>query len=176
MRFSIRRSFVLVIVGLVALMLAPMPTLAHRGSHGSTHVIDFTDFGQGVFDPYFFADEGIIFDTPDPNGGLNWFVGYVQGDEALINDISASFKRPITSLSVSFAPSSYGPIEYTLTAFAPSGRVVATKTVTFSQPPFGYFTIDLGRLPRKAKSFEFTVTNPGPGVGVNTIRFTTEGR
>lgn len=169
MNIAIRRVLTLVIMGVVTLI--PASALARE----STHVIDFTEFGQGVFDPNFFADEGIVFDTPDPNNGLNWFVGYVQGDEALINDVSASFKRPITSLSVQFAPSSYGPIEYTLTAYAPSGAVVASKTVTLSQPPFGYFTLNLGKLPHKAKAFSFTVANPGPGVGVSSITFTTPG-
>ena len=124
---SIYRLLTLFMVGLIGLVLTPAPAQARS----VTHVIDFTKHGQGWFQPNFFADEGIIFDDPVLYTS-NWWVGYVQGDEALVNDVYASFKRPISSLSLQVAPSSYGPITYTLTAFSASGAVVVTKTVTVS--------------------------------------------
>jgi hypothetical protein len=156
--------------------------------------IDFSTFGSGKeFDPDFYQSEGIVFppEACGPAGCVPWFIGFVVGDAALIGDpthgpVSATFKKPISNLSLSFAPTFLGTATYTLSAFSPSGALVATTSVTITVDPadpadmgFGYFTIALTDLARPVKSFTFDnvlVRSPGPHVvipyGVSSITYT----
>lgn len=133
--------------------------------------IDFSSFGAGeFFQPDFYRSDGILF-PPEQCGTEGcgpWFIGFVQGDAALtlgdnpLKDapLTARLTRPISSLSVRVAPSLQGTATYVLSAFAASGRLLATTSVTVTQDfgdpantGFGYFTVSLTNLPRPAKSF-----------------------
>ena len=130
--------------------------------------IDFSAFGDGKnFDPEFYRSDGILF-PPEACGSAGcapWFVGFVAGDAALIGDprrgpLTADFKKPISELSLSVAPTFLGTARYTLNLYSPSGALVATASVTVTQDPgdpadtgFGYFTISVSDLPKAVKSF-----------------------
>ncbi len=160
-----RRTFLLfVVVALVPVMVAP--ALA-GGVAASEVTVDFTTCGEGVFDPLFYRADGIVFPPRrcGSDGCASWFVGWVQGDEALaqypgLGPITARFTRPISRLSLQVAPGNQGTATYTLTAFGGSGRVLATQSLTVTQDtgdpatgPFGYFSLSLEQLPAPAKSF-----------------------
>lgn len=156
--------------------------------------IDFSSFGAGQnFDPEFYRSEGILF-PPEACGSAGcfpWFVGSVAGDAALIGDprrgpLTADFKRPISDLSLSVAPSFLGTARYTLNLFSPSGALVATAVRTVTQDPgdpadtgFGYFTISVSDLPKAVKSFSLDnvfLRSSAPNVtvipyGVSSITF-----
>lgn len=154
--------------GGLATVAAAFVLLAVAGPLGATHqvTIDFSTHGFGVFDPRFYEAEGIVFplERCGSAGCDTWFVGHVQDFDALVGNtllgpITATFTAPVSSLSMQVAPSLQGTAEYTLTAFA-SGSVVARASVTVTEDTgdpadtgFGYFTIDLGTLPRPATSF-----------------------
>jgi hypothetical protein len=118
-----------------------------------TQQIDFSSAGEGVFQTDFFRKQGLIFTQGD-------FVGFVQGDEALVGPIAGSFHPSVCSLSLRVAPALQGTAAYTLTAFSPSGEIVSQVTVTVTQDsgdpengPFGYFTIELANLTPRANYF-----------------------
>jgi hypothetical protein len=126
---------------------------AAGAAQSSTSTIDFSDAGQGPFDQSFFRSSGARFSEGS-------FVGYVQGDDALLGPVAGSIRSKFTRLSASFAPTVQGTAEYTLTAFARAGREIASNSVTVTQDtgdpasgPFGYVVIDLGPLASKASSF-----------------------
>jgi hypothetical protein len=121
--------------------------------------IDFSTAPQfpEPFPKDFYAEQGIVFTE-----GSN--VGVIQGDEALggAPTIAAFFTTPITSLSLEAAPAFQGTAEYTLTAFDQTGQAVASTATVVTQDlgdpadqGSGYFTVDLGTLPRAATSFTF---------------------
>jgi hypothetical protein len=118
--------------------------------------IDFSTHGQGPFDQNFYRSSGVTFTQGS-------FVGYVQGDEAVVGPLAGTFKPKITSLAARFAPAGQGTATYTLSALNPSGRVIGATSVTVTQDtgdpesgPFGYVTIDLGTLSKKAAAFTLT--------------------
>jgi len=161
--------------------------------------IDFSTFGDGrEFDPLFYQDDRIVFPPQQcgPVGCGNWFVGFIQGDAALVGGpllapIEAMFTKPIFGLSLRVAPGAQGTAEYTLTAFNSGGHVVARKSVTITQDmgdpltdPFGYFSIDLGRFRQPATSFtlgskdirsSFGLTGRTIEYGVSSITFVPAG-
>ena len=120
--------------------------------------IDFSTHGQGPFDQSFYESDGVIFIQGS-------FVGYIQGDEALVGPVAGIFKPKVSSLSVRVAPANQGTAIYTLSALSSSGELVASTSVTVTQDEgdpansvWGYFTLDLGPLPKKARSFTLTNT------------------
>ncbi len=160
-----------------------------------TQTIDFSTFGDSLeFDPLFFQDDGVVFPLKQcGSGGCGtWFVGYIQGDAALAGGplaapIEATFTEPIRGLSLRIAPSLQGTAEFTLNAMDSGGQLLARKSVTVTQDtgepltdPFGYFTIELVRLPEPATSFRleskdvrssFGLTGRAIGFGVSSISF-----
>src|SRR5688572_9992764 len=72
--------------------------------------VDFSTHGTGSFDSDFYKKDGVRF-TQESD------VGFVQGDEALVGPIAATFTPPISGLSVRLAPFVQGTAEYVLTAF-----------------------------------------------------------
>ena len=87
-------------------------------------------------------------------------------------DITATFTRPVTSVTVSFAVWSEGTAEYSLTAYAPSGRAIANSSTTAAETSTGtgYHTLVVHDLPSKAKSF--SMTGGWIVFGVNSITYT----
>jgi hypothetical protein len=144
------RATLVAIVMLLA-MLVP-------ASVASATTVDFSTFGQGYFDQSFYQADGVTFTQGD-------FVGYIQGDEALVGPVAGTFKPRVTSLSARVAPAVQGTAIYTLSALNPGGRVIESTSVTITQDtgdpnsgPWGYVTIDLGTLPRRAAGFSLTNT------------------
>lgn len=131
--------------------------------------IDFTSFGAAdIFEPDFYRSDGILFPRQrcGSAGCDTWSIAHIiQGDDALLGEnwfgpIKASFTRPVSSLSLRVAPALQGTATYLLSAFAASGKLLATTSVTVTQDfgdpantGFGYFTISLTNLARPAKSF-----------------------
>jgi len=153
--------------GLVMVALLGLPIGVGAHANEVEVKIDFSTFGTGVFDPLNYRPSGIVFPPQHcgPIGCSDWFVGFVQGDEALVGSaqigpITARFTKAISALSLRVAPAFQGTAEYTLKAFGARGRVVGKQVVTVTQDsgdpqtgPLGYFTIDLGRLRSPARSF-----------------------
>jgi hypothetical protein len=116
--------------------------------------IDFSQHGEGPFDQSYFNEveftEG------------SW-VGYIQGDQALVGPASGKANWKFTSISARVAPTTQGTATYTLTAYNGNGHKIADSSVTVTQDtgdpqtgPWGYATIELGPLPKKAQSFRLT--------------------
>jgi hypothetical protein len=151
-----------VFLSLLAVVLLGLPTAQAQAAPGMaasgcksaiSRTIDFSVPGEGPFQSDFFKNQGVVFTEGD-------FVGFVQGDEALVGPVAGSFHPAVCSLSLRVAPSLQGTAAYTLTAYAPSGAVVGSTTVTVTQDsgdpasgPEGYFTIELTNLSGRAKSF-----------------------
>jgi hypothetical protein len=137
---------------------------ARVGLGAPSVTIDFSSFGSSkVFEPEFFRLDGILF-PPEQCGSSGcgtWFVQFIQGDAALVGGpVKATFARPISDLSVNVAPSLQGTATYVLNAFAESGALLATTSVTVTQDEgdpansgFGYFTMSLTNLAGPAASF-----------------------
>jgi|GEM_PF-3603450 len=151
-----RLTLSLLISGWLSLSVMPVlaaPTETSDCQSGVTQQIDFSSAGQGIFPPDFFKRQGLVFTQGD-------FVGFVQGDEALIGPIAGIFRPAVCSLSVRVAPALQGTAAYTLTAFAPSGEIVSQTTLTITQDsgdpengPFGYFSLELENLTPRANHF-----------------------
>jgi hypothetical protein len=143
---SIRSVLLVVVVCLAGLSF---PTAAAA----SSTVVDFSEHGQGAFDQSFFS--GVKFTEG------SW-VGYVQGDEALIGPAAASIHKKFTSVSASFAPTTQGTAIYTLTVYkgkSALGSSSMTVTQDSGDPetgPFGYATISLNGLAKRADSFRLS--------------------
>jgi hypothetical protein len=116
--------------------------------------IDFSQAGTGPFDQSYFSEGGFSEGS---------FVGYVQGDEALIGPVAGTAASKFTSVSVDIAPAFQGTADYTIEAFSTSDRVIGSRTVRVTQDtedpetgPFEYVTLKLGSLPKKASSFRIS--------------------
>jgi hypothetical protein len=116
----------------------------------SSAEVDFSEHGEGAFDQSFFS--GFEFTEGS-------FVGYIQGDQALVGDLAGTAKKKFSSISASFAPAGQGTAIYTLTAYK-GKALVGSSSVTVSQDvgdptsgPFGYVSIALDNLAKKADSF-----------------------
>jgi hypothetical protein len=124
----------------------------------SATTADFSTHGQGSFDQSFYRADGVTFTE-------GTFVGYIQGDDALVGSIAGDFKPKGSSLSARVAPAAQGTATYTLTALAASDKPIASTSVTVTQDEgdpansgWGYFDIDLGQLPKRARAFTLTNT------------------
>jgi hypothetical protein len=116
----------------------------------SSAAIDFSEHGEGAFDQSFF--NGVKFTEGS-------FVGYIQGDQALVGDLAGETKKKFSSISASFAPAGQGTARYTLTAYK-GKKLAGSSSITVTQDagdpasgPFGYETITLGNLAKNADSF-----------------------
>jgi hypothetical protein len=117
----------------------------------TTATIDFSQPGIGPFDQSYFSEAGFSEGS---------FVGYVQGDEALIGPVAGTAASKFTGVSVDVAPAFQGTADYTIEALSPADRVIGSSTVRITQDtedpetgPWGYVTLELGSLPKKASSF-----------------------
>jgi hypothetical protein len=130
--------------------------------------VSFASYGsQRALEPDFYRSDGLVF--PDQRCGVagcdSWWVGFVQGEPALVQTpllgpVTARFTRPVSSLSVRVAPAVQGTATYTLTALNASGDLIAAMSLTVTQDfedpvntGFGYFTLALEDLPEPAHSF-----------------------
>jgi hypothetical protein len=120
---------------------------------GSSQTIDFSTAGEGTFQPDFFKRQSLVLTQGD-------FVGFVQGDQSLIGPVAGTFHPSVCSISVRVAPAFQGTAAYTLRAYAASGKVVGSTTMTVTQDigepasgSFGYFVIELTSLSQKAQTF-----------------------
>jgi hypothetical protein len=142
------------IVAILVLTVGTVPAIA------IPITVDFSQHGEGPFDRNFFASSGIVFTQGD-------FVGFVQGDDALIGGtdfpIAGSFLTPVTSLAVSVAMGFQTVSDFTLTVYDASSAPIGATTFRLNQDTgdagfmgFGYFTIDLLNIPQPAYSFQLT--------------------
>ena len=166
----------LVVAAVFAMLLGAFVANAPAAQAATT--IDFSTVSQGPFDQSFFTRDGIVFTE-------GTFVGFVQGDNALIGPVAGTVKGGFSSLSARVAPAMQGTATYTLRAFKQGNQIAATSiTVTQDEGDsttgsFGYFTINIGPLPKKADSFSLSnvfVRSSFPGVtliefGVSSITF-----
>lgn len=114
--------------------------------------VDMSDHGGGTFDQEYFKPQGVIF----TDGG---FIGYVQGDDALIfdqsNGITGLFApAAVTSISVDIAPWLQGTWAYRLAALDVLSNIIDSETILVTQDSgdpensgSGYFSIELAGLP-----------------------------
>jgi hypothetical protein len=116
--------------------------------------IDFSQAGQGAFDQSYFS--GAAFSEG------SW-VGYVQGDDALIGPVAGRATSKFTSVSAKVAPALQGTADYTIEALSTADRVIGSTTVRVTQDtedpdtgPWGYVTLELGPLPKKASSLRIS--------------------
>jgi hypothetical protein len=131
--------------------LAASPAVA---ASPTSATIDFSQAGIGPFDQAYFSDAAFSEGS---------FVGYVQGDEALIGPAAGTAAGKFTGISVEIAPAFQGTADYTIEAFSNADRVLGSSTVRVTQDtgdpetdPFGYVTLDLSSLPKKANSFRIS--------------------
>jgi hypothetical protein len=150
--------------------------LAGRGFEGSEADADrFVDFSA--------HPEGPLRDRHLDREGVHLldgeFVGFVQGEKALIGPVSLRVLNGPRAVSMRFAPSVQGAAWYSLTASDAAGNVVASERIlvvqdegTTNSGPFGYVEIGLDDLPFGtdviALDNEF-VTSSFPGI--DTIGF-----
>lgn len=185
-----RSAWLLVTVSLFGVLAAPAG--AKVGDQAAT--IDFSDVGFGnVVDAGFYRSDGLLF--PEEQCGsacADWRIGFVQGDEALVQPrplgpIEGTFTRPVSGLSFSVAPAFQGTATYFLKVYGASGRLLADTSVTVTEDygdpenmGFGYFTIGVSELAEPAKSFVLDnvfvrssfPTNPVIPYAVSSISFT----
>ena len=150
---------------LVALLLSLLPSqvdasqkLAPAGCRSAIdQTIDFSTVGEGTFLPKSFKREGLVFTQGN-------FVGFVQGDDALIGPVAGTFHPAVCSISIQVVPAVQGTGAYTLKAYSASGKVVGSTTVIVTQDigdpengTPGYFVLELTELSQKAQ--RFTVEN-----------------
>jgi hypothetical protein len=131
-------------------------TPAASAASPTTVTHDFSQHGQGPFDQSYF--DGTRFTEGS-------FVGYIQGDDALIGPVAGSTSRKFSSISARFAPALQGTAAYTLTVYKGSGRTIASNSMIVTQDTgepqsgqWGYVTIALDGLPNEAKSFRLSNT------------------
>jgi hypothetical protein len=150
--------------------------LTGRGFTAGPRMIDFTEPGEGVFDPTYFAIDGVRFTDGES-------VGFVAGDHALIGPVAFDVLGGPNHIWVSFAPVTQGTAEYHLIALdkdgvevARSERVVVQDEGDPETGPFGYEVIELLDLPASTRSFrvenEFVSSTFGGdeiGFGVSRI-------
>lgn len=175
------------------IVIPPSNTTGGSPLPGRVVRIDFSRAGKlSAFDPRFFEQDGVVFPPQfcPVDVCSDWFVGWIQGDDALVGGpISATFTRSVSSLSVRAAPGAQGTAEYTLTAFDRGGEVIAMKSVVVAQyiadpqvTPLGYFVVELGPLSKPARRFTFEQKDldlpagmAGIGYGLAEISFTVSG-
>jgi hypothetical protein len=139
---------------LVVIALCFAGLFAPGTAAASSTVIDFSSHGEGAFDQSYFS--GIRFTQGS-------FIGYIQGDQALVGPIAGDVSKKFTTISASVAPTVQGTALYTLSAYKNS-RPIGSSSVPVTQDtgdpasvPFGYTTITLD-LQKKADSFRLSNT------------------
>jgi len=143
-----------VLLSLPPAQVGAAPSLTTPGCRsGSSQTIDFSTAGQGTFQPNFFKSQDLVITQGD-------FVGFVQGDEALIGPVAGTFHPAVCGISVRVAPAFQGTAAYTLRAYSASGKVVGSTTLIVTQDigepdggSTGYFVIELPVLSQKAQTF-----------------------
>ena len=140
-------AFVLIIITAILI------TVSEAGAVPVT--VDMSDHGGGIFYQEYFRPKGVVFTDGD-------FVGYVQGDDALVfdqsNGITGLFApAAVTSISVDIAPWLQGTWAYRLAALNVLSNIIDSKTILVTQDTgdpentgFGYFSIELTGLPGAA--------------------------
>jgi len=108
----------------------------------------------------------------------DYVVGFSNGHAVLLGSasntppfmIAASFTRPVSGVSASIRMHVQGTADYTLAAYAASGDLVGSSTITLSQDGLdgNFYTLSLDNLPIKAKSF--TILG-GLDYGVRSISY-----
>ena len=145
---------VALLLSLVPAQVDAAPKLLPPGCRSATsQTIDFSIAGEGIFQLKSFKRQGLVFTQGD-------FVGFVQGDEALIGPVAGTFHPSVCSISIRVAPGAQGTAAYTLTAYSASGKVVGSTTMIVTQDigdpetgEPGYFVIELTELSQKAQTF-----------------------
>jgi hypothetical protein len=142
-----KKNYKIVIIVKCFFFLLPV-TSSNAGTTCNV-TIDFSIHGQSPSDPTFYKNNGISFrdDALQQSGQQN-------------RPIGGTLIPPVSGLSVRLAPGLQGTAEYTLTTFDSLGLSIDKHSVLITQDTgdsqnsgFGYFTIDMKNLPRKAKSF-----------------------
>ena len=143
-----------VLLSLTPAQVNAAPRLAGPGCGSAiSETIDFSTAGEGTFQPKSFKKQGMVVTQGD-------FVGFVQGDQALIGPVAGTFHPSVCSISLRVAPAFQGTAAYTLRAYSGSGNVVGSTTVVVTQDigdpengTPGYFVIELTELSQKAQTF-----------------------
>jgi hypothetical protein len=164
-----KRSLLYAIISLAVAAVALLPAAAQSGVGLSTVTIDFSSFNSDPstiepIDGDYFAADGIRFSTPCNADGCSILeVGMVQGDAALrqrpfLGGFEASLSRPVSAISVRFAPGLQGTATYVLRAYSASGDLLASTSTTVTQDfgdpantGFGHINLSLDDLPAPAK-------------------------
>jgi len=144
----------LVLLGLPTAQVEAAPRMAIPGCRSATsQTLDFSTPGEGPIQPDFFKRQGLVLTEGN-------FVGFVQGDQALIGPVAGGFHPSVCSLSLRVAPALQGTAAYTLTAYSSSGEAVGSTTVIVTQDSGdpenespGYFSIALTDLSQRAQTF-----------------------
>jgi len=158
-KLSLRLVFVSLLVAVsfslptASVGAAPMITIPGCRS-ATSQTIDFSTPGEGAIQADFFKSQGFVFTKGD-------FVGFIQGDQALVGPVAGIFHPSVCSLSLRVAPALQGTAAYTLTAYSPSGKVVGSTTMIVTQDEgdpetgsLGYFNIELSNLSQQAQTFK----------------------
>jgi hypothetical protein len=166
---KVLRSLALALVGCVALA----GPAGAASTHDRTVVVDLSAVGQtNIMTGDFFSSLGVTFPAQQcgPVTCLDWFVGWIQGDDAIgagdyNGPITARFSMPVSAISVQLAPAFQYRGSYTLSAFDANGRLVGQKTVVKNQDPglpdftgWGYFPVSLTHLSGPACSMRVSGT------------------
>ena len=144
----------------------------------TTVTIEIDDLGiwAGFYnvDPLAFKADGIRLAS-------DYVVGFSNGHAVLSGwasntppfMIAASFMRPVSSVSATIRMHVQGTADYTLAAYAASGELIGSSTITLSQDGLdgNFYTVSLDNLPVKAKSF--TISG-GLDYGVKSISYAYE--
>ena len=164
------------IISLVALVVglfvgADAGSVTEATSPGEV-VVDFSSVGSGVpFVADQFASAGIVFTESRA------FVGFIQGDEALISSangqVAATISAGYSDITVTAAAANRGSWNMTLTALDSHGGVVGQTAVRFDETgSTGYHALSVTALPQ-AVSFRLAGSAEGTTsqFGVNEVRF-----
>ncbi len=193
MRFVHSSTIIAIVIAFASLIWLPSSAEASVGVGAPEVTVDFSSFGEGLFDPNFFRLDGIVFPSQQCGsvGCVPLVVSFVQGDDALLGDpsfgfVTAKFTRPVSNLSLSFAPDRQGTATYVLKAYSGSGKVIASSSITvtedFGDPAnegFGYHVVSLTNLSTPAVSFTLDSifvrssfpSNTEIGYGVSSISY-----
>jgi hypothetical protein len=157
-------------------VLAGLVTPASEAAPVSAVTIEVDDLGTWTgfynIDPLAFREEGIRLAD-------DYVVGFSSGHAVLSGwatntppfSIAGSFTRPVSSISASIRVQAQGTADYTLAAHAASGELIGSSTITLSQDGLdgSFYTVSVGNLPLKAKSFTI---RGGLDYGVRSISYT----
>jgi hypothetical protein len=156
-------------------VLAGLATPGLKAAPATTVTVEIDDLGPwtGFYnvDPLAFRASGIRLAS-------DYVVGFSNGHAVLSGwasntppfMIAASFTRPVSSVSASIRMHVQGTADYTLTAYAASGKLIGSSTITLSQDGLdgNFYTVSLDNLPIKAKSFTLL---GGLDYGVKSISY-----